>query len=60
MDSFHDVTIVCEVEAALGIFLPPTQKLLAGGGRALSIREAAKSVARSLQIEQPTAEHANR
>jgi len=46
MDSLHDLNIACEVEAILGVQLPGSQKLLAGGGRALSILQAAQAVAK--------------
>lgn len=54
MDSFHDLNIVCEVEATLGVKLPERQKLLASGDRALSIREAADSVSKSFHSQSPT------
>ena len=44
MDSLHDLNIACEVEAILGVQLPPEQKLLAANNRALSIAQAARMV----------------
>ena len=57
MSSLHDLNIACEVQAILGVELPPEQKLLFQGNRALSIREAAENIARHVS-QSPAPSHA--
>jgi len=51
MDSLHDLNITCEVEAILEVKLDRDLKLLASEYRALSIEQAARVVARELNVE---------
>lgn len=53
MDSLHDLNIACEVEAILGVHLPPEQKLLAANNRPLSIAQAARMVEEELAAQKP-------